>query len=101
LRLITNESISEKIVTAHNDDRIRIITIQDGLCKNVSQHALLPEKIFGLVENENESRFLMCFGEKTIYIIDSWSLKVIDTLQPQMDSFSILKKGRINKNLEL
>lgn len=43
----------------------------------------------------------MCFGEKTIYIIDSWSLKVVDTLQPQMDSFSILKKGRINKNLEL
>lgn len=86
-------------MTAHNDDRIRIITIEDGICKNVSQHTLLPEKILGLVENENESRFLLCFGEKTIYIIDSWSLKVIDSIEPQMDSFSILKKGKVNKKL--
>lgn len=49
LRLITNELTSQKIVTIHNDDRIRIFTAQDGLCINVSQHALLPEKIYGLI----------------------------------------------------
>jgi hypothetical protein len=42
LRLITNELQSLKIIAAHNDDRIRIFTIQDGICKNVSQHAVLP-----------------------------------------------------------
>lgn len=42
LRLITNEVTSNKIVAIHNDDRIRVYTVEDGLCVNVSQHALLP-----------------------------------------------------------
>lgn len=41
----------------------------------------------------------MSFGEKTVYIIDSWTMKIVDTYQPKMDSFSILKKGRITQKL--
>lgn len=83
----------------HHDDRIRIFTLQDGLCISVSQHALLPEKIYGLVDNDTETRFILCFGEKTVYIVDSWTMKIVDQLHPQMDSFSILKKGRVTLKL--
>jgi hypothetical protein len=36
-----------------------------------------------------------------VYILDSWSLKVVDCIQPALDSFTVLKRGRVNKNKEL
>ena len=48
---IHEEVVSEKIVTIHEDGRIRVFSAQDGLCINVSQHGLVPEKLVGLVEN--------------------------------------------------
>ena len=69
-----------KIVTIHEDGRLRIYNSNDGLCVNASSHAAFPEKIFGIVDNETENRFILCYSAQKIYIFDIWIMKVIDTL---------------------
>lgn len=38
-----------KIITLHNDQRLRIWTENDGICINVSSPAIFPEKIIQLI----------------------------------------------------
>ena len=44
---------------------------------------------------------MLCFSEKKVYVIDCWTMKVLDYIEPAMDSFSLLKRGRINAEKEL
>lgn len=101
LRLISEEIKSNKIVTIHGDGKLRVFSADDGLCINVSSHSLTPDKIIGLVDNPAESRFLLCFSETIVYIVDSWTMRVVDSLTPTMESYSKIKKGVVNQEQEL
>jgi hypothetical protein len=48
-----------KIITLHNDNRLRIWAHDDGTCLNVSAPALFSEPIVALVSPPSESKFLI------------------------------------------
>lgn len=52
-----------RIITIHNDNRLRVWSQDDGLCLNVSTPELFSEQIVALISAPIESKFIIALGE--------------------------------------
>lgn len=63
LRDIEQLKQTRKLVTLHNDNRLRVWAQDDGTCLNSSPPGLFPEAIIGLIAPKGECRFLVALAE--------------------------------------
>lgn len=54
---------TRKIITLHNDNRLRVWAEDDGTCINASAPGLFPETIVALVAPVGECRFMVALAE--------------------------------------
>ena len=83
LRDIEQLKQTHKLVTLHNDSRLRVWAQDDGTCLNASTPGLFPEPIVALVAPRGECRFLVALAEEAFYIVDCWQLRVVGKVSPK------------------
>lgn len=74
---------TRKLVTLHNDNRLRVWAEDDGTCLNASAPGLFPEPIIALIAPSTECRFLIALAEEAYYIVDCWMLKILTKVVPK------------------
>jgi hypothetical protein len=74
---------TRKLVTLHNDNRLRVWAEDDGTCLNASTPGLFPEPVVALVAPSGECRFLVALAEEAFYLVDCWLLKILGKVVPR------------------
>jgi hypothetical protein len=92
---------TRKLVTLHNDNRLRLWAEDDGTCLNASGPGFFPEPIVALVAPTCECRFLIALAEEAFYVVDCWLLKILTKVVPKKEAYARFKGGSFNEQNEL
>ena len=85
LKAITAANIREvdqirqghKLVTLHNDNRLRVWAQDDGTCLNVSGPGVFQTEVLALAAPPIECKFIIALAEESFLIVDCWLLRVV------------------------
>ena len=101
IRDIEQVKQTKKIVTLHNDNRLRIWAEDDGSCLNVSPPGFFPQNIIALIAPKGQCRFIIALAEESFYVVDCWVLKFWTKVVPKKQAYARFKGGSINAANEL
>lgn len=90
-----------RLITIHNDNRLRLWSQNDGLCLNVSTPELFVEPIVALIAAPVEAKFVIALAEESFYIVDLWLLKIMGKVSPKKESYARFRGGKILDHLDL
>lgn len=101
LRSIEKATAMVRIITIHNDNRLRIWSQEDGLCINVSTPELFAQPIVALIAAPIQSKFIIALAGECFYIVDCWLLKIMGKVIPKKESYARFQGGSISNDLKL
>lgn len=101
IRDIEQARQTRKLITLHNDNRLRVWAQDDGTCLNASGPGLFPEAIIALVAPAVECRFIVALAEEAFYIVDCWMLRILKKVVPKKEAYARFKGGSFTDKLEL
>ena len=101
VRAVEKAKTVVRLITIHNDNRLRIWSQDDGICLNVSTPELFPEAIIDILAAPLESKFVVALAEESFYVVDLWLLKIVGKVAPRKEGFARFRGGRIDEHLQL